>query len=639
MSNPSCPVCSSTETQELCQVGAYAIRRCARCATDHVFPAPSEQQLRAYYDRAEWFEAGEKGGYQNYDTQSAHALPLLESVLDTFSGTGRSVLDVGCGYGNHLKVAHDRGWKCFGVEMSSHARQVITQRHGDKFFVADQVEHMIPHAFDLILMLDVLEHVSDPYALLYALFGKGAITPATLVVISTPNARSSEAVRKPAEWTYRHPPSHLTYFSAQSLLVMLQRLHFASVAVEGQHLAVAEAPSASYNDEPFAINQDLIHHAGLVCRATGSDFAHFMQERYVPGTWSKLAEYEHLPRYLWARDVVAGHRVLDFGCGVGYGSALLAERAEQVTALDIDTKALNWARERHGRKNLKFEHNENLGASLPAGAFEAITCFEMIEHVDGPVQVSLMEQFARLLAPQGFLLISTPNPDVTQLYGDNPYHKHELTRSGFAELLAKHFSHVLWFEQHIQPAIQISPEGQRAVSTIRPLQWHASDRAVEHPAVFIALCSHAPVPPPLGVTFMDGRSDLIATQTDVESRLAAAQFAHVRAAEAAQQAIGTQHALGVQAQQLSERLTACEALLHVRNVQTQELEATLHQRNLDVRERDQRLLVMQEQFVHMLAERDHRLLDLGEQLDRARAELMRYRWIRKIDRVLFRYVP
>ncbi|HSY28934.1 MAG TPA: hypothetical protein VK832_15610, partial [Burkholderiaceae bacterium] len=90
--------------------------RCTQCAADFVSPAPDESTLRVYYDRADWFEGGERGGYANYDEQTAPQMPFFDAILDSFGtdGADRSVLDIGCGYGTHLDQAYRRGWKCFG---------------------------------------------------------------------------------------------------------------------------------------------------------------------------------------------------------------------------------------------------------------------------------------------------------------------------------------------------------------------------------------------------------------------------------------------------------------------------------------------------------------------------------------------
>jgi 2-polyprenyl-3-methyl-5-hydroxy-6-metoxy-1,4-benzoquinol methylase len=113
------------------------------------------------------------GGYVNYDQQTEHSIPLFNQILATFGNEPNlSVLDIGCGYGTHLALAADRGWKCFGVEVSSHARTVANERHGAKHFVVEDIAHLIPHEFDLVVLFDVLEHLKDPYELFYALFCK-----------------------------------------------------------------------------------------------------------------------------------------------------------------------------------------------------------------------------------------------------------------------------------------------------------------------------------------------------------------------------------------------------------------------------------------------------------------------------------
>src|SRR5688500_15232961 len=68
-------------------------------------------------------------------------------------------------------------------------------------------------------------------------------------------------------------------------------------------------------------------------------------ERFVPGTHrGELMEAEHYARYFWASALVAGRRVLDAGCGVGYGSRLLhGAGAAEVVGLDVSADAIQAA--------------------------------------------------------------------------------------------------------------------------------------------------------------------------------------------------------------------------------------------------------------------------------------------------------
>ena len=421
---------------------------------------------------------------------------------------GLSILDIGCGYGSHLAQARRRGWRCFGIETSKHAREIIAQRHGRSIFVVEDVEYLLPHEFDLVVLFDVLEHLPDPYHFFYALFAKGAITPKTRVIITTPNARSTTAVTDPSNWSYLHPPSHLVYFSGCSINLLLQQLRFRSIEIQGIYAeSVGDKPL--FEHENLAINNRLASFNGLLCKASGSDFSTFMQERYVPGTWSTLAEYEHLPRYLFAKDFCDGKQVLDFGCGTGYGTAVLAQQAHSVFGIDIDASALEWARQHHTATNLAFEEKADLGLSLPNQSFDVIICFEMIEHVYESTQVEAVQSFARLLKNDGLLIISTPNPEITKLYGPNPFHLKELSRDEFLGLLHKQFPYVLLLEQAIQPAILIQPS-EDAARYIRSASLTRQD--IPKSAIFIALCSHQPISIPESVCFLDFRNDFIAQQ-------------------------------------------------------------------------------------------------------------------------------
>ncbi len=422
-----CPLCKFQNTKFLCNVDGYQIWRCPQCALDFVSPVPDEAFLKAYYNRKDWFESGERGGYESYDQQTERVLPVFLDLLAQYEHTcsGRYILDIGCGYATHLAIAADRGWKAFGMEPSAHALQIARERNGNKVFLVDQIEALVPCEFDLILLFDVIEHTRDPFSLFFKLFSMGAIGPKTEIAITTPNARSCSAVSDPAKWAYRHPPSHLFFYSAEALQRLMTTLHFRKAEIAGVY-PDDSSQAAAYEDEFFPKNRELQNYAGLLCRASCSDFKEFMHERFVPGTWSKIAEYEHRPRYVFAQKRVSGARVLDFGCGTGYGSSLLADVADQVLGVDIDTTALDWASQFHNKPNLKFQICSDFGRNLPAESFDVITCFELIEHLNEEAQREFMENARSLLAPGGELIISTPNPVVTANYGENPYHLREM---------------------------------------------------------------------------------------------------------------------------------------------------------------------------------------------------------------------
>lgn len=517
---PKCPICQQGQNTFLCRVDGYDVWRCATCCADFVEPAPDASSLELLYSGEEWFEGGQKGGYRSYDRQTQQVLPLFQNVLQEYEQTlaSRYILDVGCGYGTHLSIAAERGWKCFGVEVSRHALEIARKRHGDRMFLVDRVENLIPHEFDVILLLDVIEHLSNPYQTFFELFSKGAIGPKTQFVITTPNARSYDAVSDPEHWTYRHPPSHLVYYSAEALRRLLTILHFQDVKVTGVYPS-DNVPVRTYDDEVSPLNADLGRYAGLLCRASGSNFAEYMHERYVPGTWSKLAEYEHVPRYLFAQRLASGSKVLDFACGSGYGSSLLASAAKRVLAVDIDDSALEWARGFHCAGNLEFKKCSDLGQSLPDSSFDVITCFELIEHLSEADQKTVLTNFSRLMRPEGRLLISTPNPAVTANYGANPYHLREMTEDEFKALLSATFRHVAIFRQYIQPSVTLEAEkSANALPDFRSVHLPNTKAEPSPPVAYLAMCSNEPLATS-GAHFFDGSLHYVSTAIGLQRNL------------------------------------------------------------------------------------------------------------------------
>ena len=182
-----------------------------------------------------------------------------------------------------------------------------------------------------------------------------------------------------------------------------------------------------------------------------SDELVFDGERFVPGVPGEIV-YEHVHRYAFARRFAAGRRVLDAASGEGYGSALLAEVAAAVTGVDVDPAAVAHAAETYrARDNLRFVAASVAALPLPDASVDLVVSFETIEHLDAALQPAMLAEFARVLAPDGMLLLSSPNrPEYSERRNyANPFHRHELDRRELAALLAPHFPATRWFGQRM----------------------------------------------------------------------------------------------------------------------------------------------------------------------------------------------
>lgn len=176
----------------------------------------------------------------------------------------------------------------------------------------------------------------------------------------------------------------------------------------------------------------------------------FTGERFTPECVREIW-YEHMHRYAFARPFARGLRVLDAACGEGYGSALLADLADEVLGLDISGQAVAHARARYGtRTNLRFDTADCTALDhLPSASFDLIVSFETLEHVEA--QERMLDGFARLLRPDGLLLVSTPDKrNYTDIPGTvNEFHVRELYRDQFETLLASRFAASRLFGQKL----------------------------------------------------------------------------------------------------------------------------------------------------------------------------------------------
>ena len=164
----------------------------------------------------------------------------------------------------------------------------------------------------------------------------------------------------------------------------------------------------------------------------------FTGERFTPECVREIF-YEHWHRYAWAARLVNGLSVLDAACGEGYGSHLLAQSAARVDGVDIDPQAVAHAKAKYASDRLQFHTASALDLPFPDDHFDCVVSFETLEHLAEHDQ--LLNEFRRVLKPEGFLIISSPDKKT---YSDdtgyqNEFHVRELYRDELEQLLTRYF--------------------------------------------------------------------------------------------------------------------------------------------------------------------------------------------------------
>lgn len=198
----------------------FTVRQCPECSHEYLSPRPLVAELSRIYPP----------DYYAYDMQESHDGVVLRvkralegrrirRFLKLVSASPPRCLDVGCGDGAFLDLLHSCGVPknhLTGIDLSEALIGRLRAR-GIAGYVG-RIEDLAPpeHGYDLILMLQTIEHVEDPVAVLAAV--SRLLAPGGIFVCETPNVRSLDALLfRHRYWSGYHFPRHWHLFHEATL--------------------------------------------------------------------------------------------------------------------------------------------------------------------------------------------------------------------------------------------------------------------------------------------------------------------------------------------------------------------------------------------------------------------------------------
>ncbi|TAM86019.1 class I SAM-dependent methyltransferase [bacterium] len=223
----ACPACCGSSVVARCACG-YRYLRCAECGLQFLDEVLGRSQALQLYSDDYFFGGG--AGYPNYLCEAGILIDRgrrYAHIAERYAAAGR-MLDVGSAAGFTLRAFADEGWSGMGIEpnrtMAAYAKDVLKVE-----IVVGSLEEFHTHEmFDLVTMLQVLEHVFDLDAALRS--AAEATKPGGLWLIEELDGASPMARLFGSLWHGYSPPSVQRIFSPAALGHLAKRHGFERVA-------------------------------------------------------------------------------------------------------------------------------------------------------------------------------------------------------------------------------------------------------------------------------------------------------------------------------------------------------------------------------------------------------------------------
>ncbi len=181
-------------------------------------PKPSLERLPEYYKSEDYIshtDAKRNVFEKVYHVVRNISLQRKLKLINAVSSESKSLLDIGCGTGDFLKVAQDANWNVFGIEPNEEARSIANKKTKNNVFDVSKFPTLKDQSFDVITLWHVLEHLPDLKKEIEQL--KRLLRPNGTLIIAVPNFKSYDANYYKSYWAAFDVPRHLWHFSKTAI--------------------------------------------------------------------------------------------------------------------------------------------------------------------------------------------------------------------------------------------------------------------------------------------------------------------------------------------------------------------------------------------------------------------------------------
>jgi SAM-dependent methyltransferase len=178
-------------------------------------PQPKAEDLAKYYKSDAYIshtDSKETFVASLYQNVKKYSLALKLRLILTLNGSPGSLLDIGAGTGDFLKLAKDNGWDVKGVEPNDGASNLARKKNLE---IYENIDMLSGKTFDVVTLWHVLEHLPDLEIITKKI--EDLIKPGGTLIVAVPNFKSYDAKHYKNYWAAYDTPRHLWHFSKTAM--------------------------------------------------------------------------------------------------------------------------------------------------------------------------------------------------------------------------------------------------------------------------------------------------------------------------------------------------------------------------------------------------------------------------------------
>ncbi len=212
----------------------FEVAVCADCKFGIVHPIPTSRELEQLYNSQQYFSTHMHVNPEKLSAKDLKSLIQKQGIfhykyLKPYLNKNSTLLEIGPGYGLHLKYLSDSGYQVKGLEPSETAFEYASNILQLNIMHSGFEAYHATEQFDIIMLNHVLEHFTDLHKVMEKI--KLLLKPNGYLYIRVPNHDSYDRRKMRENWP-AYLPFHISYFSEKSLRLLFSKYQLHLILVD-----------------------------------------------------------------------------------------------------------------------------------------------------------------------------------------------------------------------------------------------------------------------------------------------------------------------------------------------------------------------------------------------------------------------